>query len=236
MSNSNATPPIVSPLSKYSFRDLLNQLRGEIMLDLNCHHVGVINSFDAGTQVGTASIGYQRTKYYLNPQTGNYEQLPENYAQVSGPCVILSGGSSYLNMPISSGDPCLILFNDRDFDTWYQSQLSQAPTQVPTSRLHAFSDALILVGIRPASAVFSNYDNTRAVISDGNASAGINPSNHKITLKNTTAGNINAILQDILTAIQSLTVTCPSGGGPSSVPINASNFASYATKLGELLE
>lgn len=236
MSSSNVTPPFSTPLSKYTLRDLLLQLRGEIMVDLNCHHVGVIQSFDSSTQFVTASVGYQKTNYYTDPVTGNYVQQGESYATVHGPAVILSGGTSYLNMPIAQGDPCLILFNDRDFDTWYQSQLSQPPTQVPTGRLHAFSDALILVGIRPASAVFSSYDNTRAIITDGNASAGINPSNHKVTLKNSAQGTLGTLIQNLITAIQAITVTCPTGGGPSSVPINAATFTTIANDLQGLLE
>jgi hypothetical protein len=61
------------------------------------------------------------------------------------PCIILAGGQGSVTFPIQAGDSCLVLFNDRDMDNWYSGGQTMPPR---TDRLHDFSDAIALVGLR----------------------------------------------------------------------------------------
>ena len=57
-------------------------------------------------------------------------------------------------MPVSPGDSCLVLFNDRDIDNWYESGAVTAPN---TARTHDLSDGLVIVGFRHQANPISAY-------------------------------------------------------------------------------
>lgn len=243
---SSTTPPNVNPLNlipaTMELDDVLDLIKKEVMLDLNCHHIATIQEFNSSDQTIRATINYTQT-YYKQAQDGTYVPFQVPYPiLVDVPVIILGGGPAALTFPIASGDECLILFNDRDLDNWYGGASSGA---VNSNRLHSFSDGLALVGFRN----ISGYDAIRALISNGTVMVGINPQNNKVTITNGTS--LNSILQTLVTHLQSLasacaalTVTGVSGGmGTSGPPVNASDFstlasdlASDATAISELLE
>lgn len=64
------------------------------------------------------------------------------------PPIFLQGGSSYDAHPISAGDYCLLLINERCFDRWYAGDDGQPPLEF---RMHDYSDGFALVGVNPAS-------------------------------------------------------------------------------------
>lgn len=233
--------------------DLLNLHRKEIMLALNCHHVGTIQSFDSSKMTVTATINYTKTFFQLNPVTKSYVPVQVNYPLLLDcPIISISGGPVNLTMPIAKGDECLLLFNDRDIDNWYSSG-QVGP--VASSRLHSFSDAFALVGVKSTPNLLTSYDGTRALLTNGNVEVGVNPTNNKATIKNNSVGTLNSVLQNILTQlgqlctqIETITVVVPGIlSGPASttslVPSNAAAIAAistqistYATQLGNLIE
>lgn len=64
------------------------------------------------------------------------------------PPIFLQGGSSYDAHPITAGDYCLLLINERCFDRWYAGDDGQPPLEF---RMHDYSDGFALVGVNPAS-------------------------------------------------------------------------------------
>lgn len=64
------------------------------------------------------------------------------------PPVFLSGGSSYDAHPITAGDYCLLLVNERSFDRWYDGADNVPPIE---QRMHDYSDCFALVGVSPKS-------------------------------------------------------------------------------------
>jgi hypothetical protein len=230
--------------------DLLNLLKKEIFLDMNCVHVGTIQSFNSSNQTVSASINYQKTLFQLNSTTGLYQPVLETYpTTVNCPLVVLRGGTVSMTFPIAVGDECLLLFNDRDIDNWFTSG---ATTQGnATGRLHAFSDAIALVGVKSTPNVLTAYDTVRALLTNGNVAIGVNPSTNKVRIANTSIGTLNSLLQNILTQIKNLVTACAAitvtgvttGSGVSGVPVNAATITAistqlttYATELGNLLE
>jgi len=117
-------------------RGLQNYLKQEIFGDLNCHQIGIINTFYPATQ--TADIQIAMGELF----NGNLKQYPQ-LQQV--PVIILHGGSGAITFPIQAGDQCLVLFNDRDMDTWYTSNQTGLPPN--TYRMHNLSDGFALVGL-----------------------------------------------------------------------------------------
>lgn len=74
---------------------------------------------------------------------GESIKLPE-FVEV--PCITLQGGGSYISMPISEGDYCLLMINERCFDSWYNGQDFVSPLEL---RMHDYSDAFAIVGVNP---------------------------------------------------------------------------------------
>lgn len=148
--------------------DALDLHRKSIMLGLNCHAIGTIQTFDPTTQTATVTVNYVRTYLEFNTEVQQYVSVGESYPPLLDcPVGCLGGGPAVLEFPITTGDECLIFVNDRDIDTWMQGVIG-APVNTP--RMHSFSDCLVLVGFRSqanAKALGVQYDMSRAVLRGG---------------------------------------------------------------------
>lgn len=63
---------------------------------------------------------------------------------VDVPPITLQGGTSYIKMPYSVGDYCLLFFAERCFDRWYEGDDNALPAEY---RMHDYSDGFALVGV-----------------------------------------------------------------------------------------
>lgn len=141
-----------------SLKDLLDFMSKEIKLSLNCHHIGTIQSFDSSFQTAQVSINYTKTFLQID-DVGNTSVQSVNYPVLAScPVICLGGGLGSMTFPIAPGDECLVLFNDRDLDNWFNGSANSPPA---TGRLHSFTDAMALVGVRSLSNVLTSY-NTEA--------------------------------------------------------------------------
>jgi hypothetical protein len=112
--------------------------------------VGVIDSFDATKQRANIVISYQRI---IRDSAG--KETRKNYQPlINCPVMYLRGGTGRITLPITKGDPCIILFCDRDIDNWLESGVIAGPN---SDRLHDMNDALALVGLSFSSNVVSGY-------------------------------------------------------------------------------
>lgn len=225
--------------------DLLNLLRKQINLDINCHAIATIQSFDSSKQTVTASLNYKKTTLQRKSD-GTYENVLIDYPLLLDVNVIFLGGGAFrLTFPVEKGDTCLILFNDRDIDNWVQSG-QVGP--VASSRMHSFSDGIALVGLRPSTKSLENFDTTRAALGNGETYVAVGSTKIKVANPDTT---LNTLLQNLLTQLQSLTAQLAlltvsgvtPGPGASGVPVNAAaittigtNIGNIATQIGGLLE
>jgi len=228
-----ASPVIKNNYKKVdpSLKDLIDMVKKDIFISLNCHAVGTVKSFNPTNQTITATINYKKS-YFVKKEGLKYDVEWKSYPILMDvPVVCMGGGGWSLTFPIAEGDECLILFNDRALDTWWSSG---QVTQLPSSRLHSFSDGIAIVGVRSVPNALPNYDMTRAVLSS-NGGAMVGVGDELIKIANETR-NLNTLLQDLLTQLQALTVICSTPGNPSGVPVNSAALATIATQIGELLE
>ena len=217
--------------------DALSLLKKDVMLNLNAHHIATIQSFDSVRQVATATINYKKTYFRLNKATGIYDPVLVDFPLlIDCPVISLGGGTAALTFPIQQGDECLVLFNDRDLDNWFQGSNSSG---VATQRLHSFSDGIILVGLRSLAHVLPAYDMLRVVLRNGvggTTMVGVGAVLIKIANNTTT---LNTLLQNLVINIQNLvaqtaaiTVTgITTGGAVSGPPFNAVAIAAVAAQL-----
>ena len=152
---------------------------------INCHQVGEIVSFDPATQTAEVKV---KMSFLLNGEIKEYPLL------LDCPCIVLAGGQGSVTFPITAGDSCLVLFNDRDMDNWYSGGQTMPPR---TERLHDFSDAIALVGLRNKQNQISGYfaqgteikyagstiklENGKITITNGTSSVVMNGGNIQLT-------------------------------------------------------
>ncbi len=213
-----------------NLEDVLRFHADNLMVILSVHHFGTIQKFNPTNQTANVTVDYLKVSYVINGQTGTVIQKTYPYPPLVGrPVRFLHSNSGGVTIPVNAGDKCEIEFNDRDADAWMLGITGQAR---PTPRLHDFSDAVIVVGIRPPASPIQNFDNTKPMLrtGDGNTYVAVDPSNGKIQLKNS-AQNVATVLQSILTHLQELTTTTG-----SISPTSAAQFAADAVNLGAILE
>lgn len=156
-----------------SLKDLLDLHKKDIFLSLNCHAIGQIETFNPAKQTATVSLKYKRTRFQYDATAGAYLPVLLNYPLMAdAPVHVLGGGGGAITFPIVKGDECLVCFNDRDIDNWFNGAANGA---VATSRTHSFSDAIILVGVRSIPNVLTDYDGTNIVIRIGQLKATFRP-------------------------------------------------------------
>ena len=122
--------------------DVLNELRNSIFANLNCIQIGKIESVNLEEQTAGIQIQVKRKK-----GDGSIIDYP---LLVDRPVIVMQGGGAFLEFPIKAGDFCLILFNGRNIDTWWDTA---NVTEPPTKRKHSLSDGFALVGINPKTSV-----------------------------------------------------------------------------------
>lgn len=226
-------------------KDVLNQFKKDIFLSLNCHHIGTIQSFDPEDQTATVTINYKKTFSQRKPGGVYVQQLRDYPPLIDCPVIVLGGGPTSLTFPIQEGDECIVLFNDRDLDTWFSGDSNSGNATV---RQHSLADAVVLVGLRSVNSSLEEYDEDRAVLQNGSTKVAIGPSLIEISNQLYT---LNELLQELVTDVNNLvsqtaaiTVTAVTPGlGVSGPPLNAAaitavgaQLSATAAKIGQLLE
>lgn len=227
---SSPTPQNNIVTTQHQLKDAFNILKKEIFLTLNCHHVGKVQTVDFTNQTLTATIMYKKA-FTRQKTNGVYETVYEDYPTlIDVPFIVLSGGSAYLKMPIKSGDECLLLFNDRAIDNWWASGQN---TVLSSSRLHSFSDAIALVGIKSLSNSIQNYDSeTLELINDEGF---VNIKENKIGIGNGTS-DLLTVLSNLITVLVSLTTTNAVPGAPCALsPTTIAALNNITTQLQGIL-
>lgn len=228
-----------------SLADLMNLFKKQVMLETNCHAVATVRAFNSENQTISAVINYKKSILQAG-QDGVYRTVFLDYpVLLDVPVIVLSGGAAGLTFPIAPGDECLILFNDRALDNWFQSgQIGP----LSSTRMHSFSDGIALVGLNSLAHSIADYDALRAVLFNGTTKVGVGASH--VLIRNSLY-TLNGVLQELVTELTNLTAQLAlltvtgvtTGGGTSGVPVNAAaitaigvQITATAVKIAGLLE
>lgn len=191
----------------------------EFLEATNCHALGTITHFDLVEQKASASINYKKV---MNEKVIEYPVLADC------PVFIARGGGGYISFPIQVGDPCMICFNDVDMTQYLVSgKLIDAPPA--TTRRHAFTDGIILVGVNPFTKAISGYDGTNVTLR----------SPAKVSLENPTK-NLRTEIEKLTTLLDTFfTATASAAVEPTLAPAATAAktaLALFKTSLQGLLK
>lgn len=183
--------------------DLLDAQRALIFSTFNCIQIGKVETVTPADQTVEVTLQIKR------PATdGTSSAIP---LLVDVPYFVLQGGGAYIDMPITPGDYCIVLFNDRDIDTWWSTANLADPA---TSRKHDLSDGIAIVGINPKT----------AVLPMAGTSMGLIAADKKIRIKNDVE-TLYELVGDLIDAVSDLTTY----GSPASHAVTAASKATLAT-------
>lgn len=251
MANSS-TLPINQQTTEQDLGQILDNIKFEINMGLNCHAIAMVESVDYTNQTLRASLYYPKMIIQPDavkqgqPLTGKQSLKPVKYpVLIDVPFISLRGGTGGLSLAIQPGDDCLILFNDRSIDDWFTN--GKYTPGLSSLRTHSFSDAIALVGLSSSKKKIPNYDTSRTSLYFGQTKVALGS---KIEISNAQR-NLNTVLQQLISKLNQLTtqiaaITVPyNSGGPqiSGPPANAaainaigSDLNQIASHLGELLQ
>lgn len=215
------TIPITNTKVEPSLKDLLDLLKKDIFLTLNCHALATIESFNAANQTVVATINYTRTFFKKGVDGATAPYQVKYPILIDCPVIVLGGGGGSITFPIAKGDQCLMLFNDRSIDNWVQGATSGP---VSSSRAHSLADGLALVGLNTAV----TYDGVNVVLTS--------PTKVKIQNSLTSLGDALSQLSGALTTFMTTVSTATTAGQIATAAGIAQSAVSAANvKIGELL-
>jgi hypothetical protein len=192
-------------------QSILDAQKADIFSTFHCVQIGKIEKVTAAEQTVEVTLQIKRPA-----ADGTSSAIP---LLVDVPYMVLQGGGSYIDLPIAKGDYCIVLFNDRDIDTWWSTANMSDPS---SSRKHDLSDGIAIVGLNPK---------TKPLPMQG-ATVGIIGGPNKINLENST-GKFDQWMADFIDAI----VGIKTFGSPPShtlTPDTISKFTALKTRAGNL--
>lgn len=146
------TPQTLNPPSE---RALMDAFKRDIMKDINCARIGTIVSYDPGVAgqrppTATVQIAQRIVTSVAFDGTETYADYPPLELV---PVIFVGGGGYSITWPVAAGDECLLIFHDRELDNWFTNGAGFPPT---TGRLHDYSDAVCIVGLKSGPNALAN--------------------------------------------------------------------------------
>lgn len=165
--------------SNVDFNNIMIQAQDSIMSKLNCHNIGKIIEFDPENQ--TCTVEMMQVKQYLEDY---YNPAPITDV----PLIVYGAGGGHITLPNPVGTYCLLLFMDRNIDSFLETGEQYVPE---TSRMHDFTDCVAITTFKTLANPIPNYDTNAVTITYQNTTLKVKDSitanaKNDITLKSVT--------------------------------------------------
>ena len=143
-------------LNKYNYVNDSNDLLSLIKLSLNdfgenfnCVRVGIVQEFIVKEQIVKVKIASQRLIRINRDGTQTTQDYAEIYAK-------LCYATPYMNQPPKVGDECVLLFNDREMESWW---INGSSNQRAYNRMHDLTDCIAICGLRSQPKLINIFTN-----------------------------------------------------------------------------
>ena len=155
--------------------------------DLNCVRVGIIQEFIYKEQIVRVKIASQR----LINVNKDGSQTTEDYAEIYAK---LCYASPFHLFPPKVGDECVLLFNDREMESWW---VNGSANQRAYNRMHDLTDCIAICGLRSQPKLVNIFTNLVQLFYETLEKTNIKILTDKIV--NTTDKIINYVVSGIVT-------------------------------------
>ena len=120
----------------------LQALKRDIFENLHCALPGIVASFDSESQTAVIRPAVKHRLVSSRAERSGAEGSPSS---VSLP--LLRDVPVFMPVPleVQEGAACLVVFADRDIDSWFETGEAEVP---PSGRMHSLSDGFAFVGFR----------------------------------------------------------------------------------------
>lgn len=134
--------------------EIMKALQERICSNLRVSMPGTIENYDFKNC--KASIKIDMQELYSNDTSVDYPVIS------NVPVIFPRCGGAEITMPVKRGDTCLVIFMDRDINSWLLGASGKKPE---TRRTHHLNDAVAIMGLKPFSKPSSAENNTDLKIS-----------------------------------------------------------------------
>ena len=117
---------------------VLKYTNNSILQKLNCIKPAIVQSFDAEDLTVNVQIAEKKIIGINKDGTNKVADYPEIKAKICYAC-------PFITYPIKKGQECLLLFSDREIESWFITGQAQTPSY---TRMHSITDAFAIFGIR----------------------------------------------------------------------------------------
>lgn len=111
-----------------------------INYNMNCVKVATIVEFDESTLTAKCRVNNKRLLNLKDDGNQILQDYPDIYAKVC----FFGWGDIAITHPVNAGMEGLLLFNDRELETWF---LTGEPGELAYDRCHDLSDAIFICGL-----------------------------------------------------------------------------------------
>lgn len=115
---------------------LMKAFQNETFAKLNCMKIGIIDKILPDNKV-QCSITNKKLMGTNPDGTGIHKDYPPIIARV----YYMGSGNTGINYPLSVGSPCLLLFNDREFYSYFSTG---EVSPLSDTRMHSLNDCICL--------------------------------------------------------------------------------------------
>ena len=143
-------------VNKYNYINGENDLISLLKLSLNdfgenfnCVRVGIVQEFLYKQQLVRVKIASQRLIRINRDGTQTTQDYAEIYAK-------LCYATPYMNQPPKVGDECVLLFNDREMESWW---INGSANQRAYNRMHDLTDCIAICGLRSQPKLVNIFTN-----------------------------------------------------------------------------
>lgn len=122
--------------NKPTLYSVIKAFQQETFAKLNCMKIGIIDEILLNNQV-RCSITNKKI-VGTNPDGTS---ILKNYPPIFAKVYYMGSGNTGINYPLSVGSPCLLLFNDREFNSYFETGEISA---LASTRMHSLNDCICL--------------------------------------------------------------------------------------------
>lgn len=108
--------------------------------EINCIRVGIIESYDENTRVAKVNIANKLTTGIKEDGT----PIVQDYAPIYAKVLFFGWGDIGITHPINQGMEGILLFNDREIESWY---INGNINNLAYKRAHSKTDAFFIAGL-----------------------------------------------------------------------------------------